>query len=175
LQGLLAHFGAPGARRGVRGAPPARPSRLVSDTSSSLDGGLPVLGVWFGGLKSIRFGLVTRRAPWTMGHGTWYIMSHGTSLISHIAYQSHPPLACALSVLRPSFLVGSLVPVPPRLVSRSRFSFNLLASFSFFVFLSCWLLDMHHIHISPSRVPRPGRTWDMDMMAGGRWRVAWYM
>jgi hypothetical protein len=30
LQGRLAHFGAPGARRGVRGARPARPPRLVS-------------------------------------------------------------------------------------------------------------------------------------------------
>jgi hypothetical protein len=46
LQGLLAHFGAPGAHRGVRGAPPARPSRLVASTSKykHLDGGLPVLG-----------------------------------------------------------------------------------------------------------------------------------
>ena len=40
LQGRLAHFGAPGARRGVRGARPARPPRLVSGTSTSM-GGFP--------------------------------------------------------------------------------------------------------------------------------------
>jgi hypothetical protein len=43
---------------GVRGARPARPPRLVSGTSTSVvDGGFPVQGVRFGGLKSVRFGL----------------------------------------------------------------------------------------------------------------------
>jgi hypothetical protein len=50
LQGRLAHFGAPGARRGVRGAQPDRPSRLDG-------GGLPVLGARFGGPKSVKVGL----------------------------------------------------------------------------------------------------------------------
>jgi hypothetical protein len=55
LQGLLAHFGAPGARRGARGAPPARPSQLVAGiTTNHLKGGLPVLGVRFGGLKAAK-------------------------------------------------------------------------------------------------------------------------
>jgi hypothetical protein len=43
----LAHFGAPGARRGVRGAQPARPSRLVSGTSTSM-GGFPCKGCGLG-------------------------------------------------------------------------------------------------------------------------------
>jgi hypothetical protein len=47
FQGLLAHFGAPGARRGARGAPPARPSRLVSGTSTSM-GGFPCWGCGWG-------------------------------------------------------------------------------------------------------------------------------
>jgi hypothetical protein len=47
LQGRLAHFGAPGARRGVRGARPARPPRLVSGTSTSM-GGFPCKGCGLG-------------------------------------------------------------------------------------------------------------------------------
>jgi hypothetical protein len=35
LRGCFAHLGATGTRRGVRGAPPARPSRLVVGTSTS--------------------------------------------------------------------------------------------------------------------------------------------
>jgi hypothetical protein len=57
LQGRLAHFDAPGARRGVRGARPARPSRLVSGSSTSM-GGFPCKGVRFGGLKLVKFGLL---------------------------------------------------------------------------------------------------------------------
>jgi hypothetical protein len=59
LQGRLAHFGAPGARRGVRGARPTHPPRLVSGTSTPM-GGSPCreCGVRFGGLKSVKFNLV---------------------------------------------------------------------------------------------------------------------
>ena len=47
LQGRLAHFGAPGARRGVRGARFARPPRLVCGTSTSM-GGFPCKGCGLG-------------------------------------------------------------------------------------------------------------------------------
>jgi hypothetical protein len=60
LQGRLAHFGAPGgARRGVRrGARPARPPRTAAGVwHKHLDGGFPVQGVRFGGIKSVPFGL----------------------------------------------------------------------------------------------------------------------
>jgi hypothetical protein len=47
LRGLLAHLGAPGARRGVRGAPPARPSRLVVGITTST-GSFPCWGCGLG-------------------------------------------------------------------------------------------------------------------------------
>jgi hypothetical protein len=66
----LAHLGAPGARRGVRarGAPPARrPPIAAGAWYNYLDGGFSVLGVRFGGLKSVPFGLpdglFSRRSP----------------------------------------------------------------------------------------------------------------
>jgi hypothetical protein len=46
LRGLLAYLGAPDARRGVKGAPPARPSRLVAGITTSK--GVFVLGVTAG-------------------------------------------------------------------------------------------------------------------------------
>jgi hypothetical protein len=53
-------LGAPGARCGVRGAPPAR-SIAAGGWYNHLDGGLPVLvGVQFGGLKAVQFGLPPR-------------------------------------------------------------------------------------------------------------------
>jgi hypothetical protein len=52
------------------GARPARPPRLVSGTSTSMgDGGFPVQGVrfGFGGLKSVKFGLLLAVGCWLLG------------------------------------------------------------------------------------------------------------
>jgi hypothetical protein len=63
LQGRLAHFGAPGARRGYAKFSP-RPPTAAGVWYKHLDGGFPVQGVRFGGLKSVKFGLLVLGATW---------------------------------------------------------------------------------------------------------------
>jgi hypothetical protein len=67
LQGRLAHFGAPGARRGYSKFS-SRPPTAAGVWYKHLDGGFPVQGVRFGGLKSVKFGLAWRLALGTAAH-----------------------------------------------------------------------------------------------------------